>query len=82
MKKIVFALLCVLCLAPAAFAKVNINTATADELASLPGITKARAEKIVKYRDENGFFSSLEDLKNIDMINDKLIESIRDELEL
>ena len=81
MKKIVLALLCALFVAPAAFAKVNINTATADELASLPGITKARAEKIVKYREENGFFSSLEDLKNIDMINDKLIESIKDELE-
>ena len=81
MKKIVLALLCVLFVAPAAFAKVNINSATADELASLPGITKARAEKIVKYREENGFFSSLEDLKNIDMINDKLIESIKDELE-
>ena len=81
MKKIVLALLCVLFVAPAAFAKVNINTATADELASLPGITKARAEKIVKYRDDNGFFSSPEDLKNIDMINDKLIESIKDELE-
>ena len=82
MKKIVLALLCVLFLAPAAFAKVNVNSASAEELATLPGITKARAEKIVKYREENGFFSSLEDLKNIDMINDKLIESIRDELEL
>ena len=81
MKKIVTALLCVLFLAPAAFAKVNINTATADELASLPGITKARAEKIVQYRDENGFFSSIDDLKNIDGIGGKLIESIRDELE-
>ena len=81
MKKIVLALLCVLFLAAAAFAKVNINTATADELASLPGITKARAEKIVKYREDNGFFSSLEDLKNVDMINDKLIDSLRDELE-
>ena len=81
MKKIVLALLCVLFLAPAAFARVNINTATADELASLPGITKARAEKIVKYREENGFLSSPEDLKNIDGIGGKLIESIRDELE-
>ena len=81
MKRIVLALLCVLFLAPAAFAKVNINTATADELASLPGITKARAEKIVKYREDNGFFSSLDDLKNIDMINDKLIETLKEELE-
>lgn len=81
MKKIVAALLCVLFLAPAAFAKVNVNSATAEELAALPGITKARAEKIVQYREENGFLSGPEDLKNIDGIGDKLIESIKDELE-
>lgn len=81
MKKIVLALLCVLFLAPAAFARVNVNTATVDELASLPGITKARAEKIIQHREANGFFSSPDDLKNIDGIGSKLIESIKDELE-
>ena len=81
MKKIVLALLCALFLAPAAFAKVNVNTATAEELASVPGITQARAEKIVEYREQNGPFSSPDDLKNIDGIGGKLIESIKDELE-
>lgn len=45
--------------------QINLNTATADELSKVSGLNKAKATKIVKYRDTNGNFNSLEDLKKI-----------------
>lgn len=48
-----------------AIAQVNVNTATAEELAKVKGLNAAKAAKIVKYRDANGNFSSLDDLKKV-----------------
>ncbi|SHF47140.1 competence protein ComEA [Desulforamulus putei DSM 12395] len=50
---------------------VNINTAGAAELDTLPGIGPALAEKIIQYRQANGPFQTIEDLKNVSGIGDK-----------
>ena len=60
--------------------KVNINKATASELETINGVGPALAEKIVAYRNENGRFSSVEDLKNVSGIGEKKFESIKDEV--
>jgi len=55
---------------------VNINTATPQELALLPGVGKAKAEQIVQYRQTKPF-SSVDDLKNIPGLGAKRIEAMR-----
>ena len=55
---------------------LDINTATAAELEILPGIGEVLAGRIVDYRETNGFFSSPEDLLNVDGIGPKTLESI------
>ena len=45
--------------------KVNINQATQTELETLPGIGPSTALKIMDYRKENGWFKTIEDLKNV-----------------
>jgi competence ComEA-like helix-hairpin-helix protein len=56
--------------------KVNINTATADELGALPGISKTMAQKIVEFRDKNGLFKSIEDIKQIPRMTDRTYSKI------
>ena len=80
MKQLYLALVFLLCLATAAFAKVNINTANTDELATLNGIGKAKAEAIVAYRTANGNFKAVEDLTKVKGIGDKIIEKIKPEI--
>lgn len=62
--------------------KVNINTADKTMLMTLPGIGESRAGDIIKYRDEHGLFSSIEDIKNISGIKDKMFEKIKDYIEI
>ncbi len=50
---------------------VNINQASAEELVKLPGIGPSYAEKIIKYRQENGGFKSAEELQKVKGIGDK-----------
>lgn len=59
-------------------AKININTADAAKLDELPGIGPAKAEAIIKYREENGYFGSIEDIKKVNGIGDKLFENMKD----
>ncbi len=56
--------------------KINVNTATAEELKSLPGIGEARAEAIVAYREEYGLFTEYNDLLKIDGIGNGILEEI------
>lgn len=58
--------------------KVSINHANISDLASLPGIGKSIAKKIVDYRNEYGSFIKLEDLKNVSGIGDKKYEAIKE----
>ncbi len=62
--------------------KVNINNATIEDLDKLPGIGEATANKIINYREENGDFKSIEELKNVNGIGNKKYEQIKDEITL
>ena len=55
--------------------KININTATAEELAQLKGIGPSHAAKIVAYREKNGPFKMPEDLMQVSGIGQKTIEA-------
>lgn len=57
---------------------VNINTASKEELMFLPYIGTSTAEKIIMYRKEHGFFSSLNDLKAVKGIGDKKVEKLKE----
>lgn len=56
--------------------KVNINTANLKTLSSLKGIGPARAKNIIDYRTKNGSFKSIEDLKKVKGIGDKIYSQI------
>lgn len=56
---------------------VNINKASQTELETLPGIGPSIALKIINYREENGKFSSVEDLRNVNGIGDSKFENIK-----
>jgi len=58
--------------------KININTANSKLLQSLPGIGPVLSERIVEYRNKNGFFSSIDDIKNVSGIGEKKFEGIKD----
>ena len=60
--------------------KVNINTASMEELMTLTGIGEAKAESIIRYREENGGFQSIEDLMQIGGIKEGVFEKIKDDI--
>lgn len=61
---------------------VNINTASAAELTTLKGIGDAKAQAIITHRDKNGAFKSVDDLKAVAGIGDKLVEQLRPQITL
>ena len=60
--------------------KININTATIEELMSLNGIGEKKAESIVEHREKFGSFSTIEDLKGVKGVGDKIFNKIKDQI--
>ena len=58
--------------------KININTATLEQLTALPGVGESKAKSIIEYRNTNGNFNSIEDIKNVTGIGDSLFDKIKD----
>ena len=56
---------------------VNINSAGIDELTALPGIGEATAEAIINYRNEIGFFKSVDELLEVGGIGEKKLDALR-----
>lgn len=56
---------------------ININTATQTELETLPGIGPSLALQIINYRNENGKFSNIEDIKNVSGIGESKFNNIK-----
>ena len=60
--------------------KVNINTATVEELKTLKGVGEKKAEAIIEYRKKNGSFQTKEDLMKVRGIGKKLFESFQERI--
>lgn len=60
--------------------KVNINTASEEELKTLNGIGDTRAKSIAEYRKANGSFQTIEDLMKVDGIKEGVFEKIKDSI--
>ncbi|MDP4083443.1 MAG: helix-hairpin-helix domain-containing protein [Bacillota bacterium] len=60
--------------------KVNINKADESQLETLPGVGPSKAQAIISYREEKGFFKSVEDLKEITGIGDKTFEKLKESI--
>ena len=60
--------------------KVNINSADSEQLQTLNGVGPATAQKIIDYRQSNGSFTSIEDIKNVSGIGDKTFEKLKDDI--
>ena len=59
---------------------ININYATFEEFQLLNGIGPSMAQKIIDYREENGFFNSIEDIKNVSGIGEAKFNKIKDDI--
>ena len=77
MKKLLLVLALWFALAGAAFAAVNINTATKEELTTLKGIGDKKAQAIIDYRKKNGDFKTVEDLEKVEGIGPGTMKQIR-----
>ena len=60
--------------------KISLNKATLDELLQISGIGESKAKAILTYREENGEFKSIEDIKNVSGIGEALFEKIKDQI--
>ena len=60
--------------------KVNINTADAERLTTLKGIGPATAQKFIDYREQNGAFKTIDEIKNVRGIGEKKFAAIKDKI--
>ena len=61
-------------------AKININTASVEQLTTLQGIGEKKAESIIEYREKFGSFATIEDLKGVKGVGDKIFSKIKDQI--
>lgn len=59
---------------------ININTAGKKQLMTLPGIGEKKAQDIIDYREEQGSFNSIEDIKNVNGIKESIYNKIKDKI--
>ena len=64
------------------FAKIDINSADAKTLTAIKGLGEKKAEAIVEYREKNGKFKSADELLKVKGIGKKLLETIKEEVEV
>lgn len=60
--------------------KINLNTATKEQLMTLPGVGGAKADAILEYREEHGKFRNIEELKEIRGIKDRIFQKMQDKI--
>lgn len=60
--------------------RISINNASKDELMTLSGVGESKAKAIIEYRENNGLFKEIEDIKNVSGIGDALFESIKENI--
>ncbi len=78
--KAILVLLAALLFSGAAAGALNLNTATKDELVALPGIGPSKAQAIVDYRNQHGPFKSVDEIRKVKGIGEKLFVQIKPEL--
>ena len=61
---------------------VNINTASKEKLMTLDGIGSSMADKIIKYRQDNGYFNSIDDLKKVSGIGESKFNELKDNVSI
>ncbi len=59
---------------------LNVNTATATELAGLPAVDKRLAEAIVRYRDKSGPFKEIQEMTKVEGVTPQILEKIKDRI--
>ncbi len=58
--------------------RININTATSEELQTISGIGEAKAKKIIEYREKHGSFKTIEDITNVSGFGEKTLENLKE----
>lgn len=80
MKRVLALILVFLSSISLAYAAVNLNTASVDELDGIKGVGPSKAKAIVDYRTKNGPFKSVDDLKGVKGFGEKSVAKLRGEL--
>ena len=80
MQKLLFAMLVTIGLSFNAYAAVDLNTASKQELESLKGVGPAKADAIIEYRKKSGGFKSVNDLDNVPGFGEKTVEGLKKEV--
>jgi competence protein ComEA len=80
MKKLLLVLIALFAFSGMALAAVNLNTASKEELEAVKGIGPKKADAIIEFRTRNGWFKSVDDLKNVKGFGDKSVASMRPNL--
>ena len=62
--------------------KLNLNTATVDQLVTLPGVGKKKAMAIVEYRKKHGKFKSVDDLVKVKGVGKKMLTKFKSQIKV